>query len=554
MRLTALLVLVGLAGPFQSPSSVRNAGPLTVDTTEGTVIGQAAAGSRTWQGIPYAAPPIGDLRWRPAGPAPHRDAPLDALAFGPVCPQDPSTQAFPPPDAPAMVGEEDCLTLNIWAPADAGSYPVLFFVHGGGFIQGSGSDPLYDGARLASHGAVVVTFDYRLGALGFLAHPAFATEDPRYPWAGNYGFGDQLSALHWVAANIAGFDGDPQRITVFGESAGGVSVCALMTSPAAVGLFAGAIMQSGNCLTDSMRATRVDRGRVKSGFDQGRRFAQAAGCTDEAGAPDCLRALSVEEVLTTLPGEIGSLSPGAETYGPEIDGHLVLEPPGEAMAAGRSQPVPFIAGANADEGTLFVRGWRTLSVAGFEALVRVLYPQWAARILAAYPAEDYAAPTDALADLYGDAAFVCPARRAVAEHGAAGRRAYLYHFTRVPNVSQLAGLGAFHGVELFYLFDHYPEGSPGSFGEVDRKITAAMQEAWVGFAETRRPDPGDLDWPVYSPETGMALELGESVSVVAGWRADRCDLWDAVAGYAPAATRAAATYLPALLDQERLQP
>ncbi len=246
--LAALAVAAGLgAAPQPAPRAGAQAGGVVVATAEGPVRGVRGTGATAWLGVPYAAAPVGALRWRAPQPAPARAGVLEAAAAGPACPQ--IDRPLLQPDAGGRKGEEDCLTLNVWAPNDvAGPAPVMVWIHGGGFIQGSGGEAIYDGARLAAgQGVVVVSLNYRLGALGFLVHPAFVGEHDDHPSAGNWGLLDQLAALRWVRANIGGFGGDPERVTIFGESAGGVSVCSLLASPLAAGLVAGAVMQSGSC-------------------------------------------------------------------------------------------------------------------------------------------------------------------------------------------------------------------------------------------------------------------------------------------------------------------
>ncbi|MFQ5460695.1 MAG: carboxylesterase/lipase family protein, partial [Anaerolineae bacterium] len=389
-RLT-LAVLMAASFSLPPASTARAQPGVAVDTAEGPVVGVAGDAATAWKGIPFAAPPVGGLRWRPPAPALHRSSPLDATAFGPACPQSTAFEIPGLPTPPAgNRGAEDCLQLNIWAPnSRPDGLAVMFWIHGGGMIQGSGTDAPYDGATLAaSENVVVVTTNYRLGALGFLAHSAFMGEQSDHPGAGNYGLLDQIAALRWVKANIAGFGGDPGRVTIFGESAGGVSVCALLAAPAAAGLFQRGIMESGNC---SPRLPSLDPATHPGppALRQGDRFAEAIGCAEAADVATCLRAQPVDKILATLPGEIGVLNPTAEVYGPIVDGTLLAETPGEAIAAGHEQGVPFILGANADEATIFTAAFQNLTAAQYEALVRLTFPEYADRALALYPASAY---------------------------------------------------------------------------------------------------------------------------------------------------------------------
>ncbi len=517
-----------LHGPSQSDPRPR------VQTAEGTVIGQIQDGVASWKGIPYAAPPTGDLRWRaPRAPA-SRSQVLDAADFGPRCPQDDRGSVRP---GEGRTGEEDCLQLNIWAPADADAasrLPVLVWIHGGGMIQGSGTLPLYEGGTLArTESVVVVTINYRLGALGFLAHPALAGDlpgaalggAPGQPAAGNYGLLDQQAALRWLLANVEGFGGDPERLMIFGESAGGVSVCAQLASPLSAGLFDAAVMQSGNCLGDSIPALDAERGRIPSAYDQGRRFAAAAGCDAASDVAACLRALPVETVLDTLPGEVGLLNADAETYGPIIDGHVLLEPPADALREGRAHPVPFIAGATADEATIFLPQ-RDMSYAQFAALVRSFYGSMAEEVLALYPESEYPDGRDALAAVTGDTAFVCPARRAVRDHAVHGYPAWLYHFTRVPAYARQSGIGAHHGVEIPYLFGT----ARSAITDGDRRIGRRMMADWASLGRTGRPaDDQQPAWTSVNEDPGAGLRLDDPLALESSWRSERCDLWDRIA-------------------------
>lgn len=524
----AALAALLAAAPAAAPrGAAAQGGAVVVTTAEGPVAGVRGAEATAWKGLPYAAPPVGPLRWRAPQPAPKRDAVLDASAAGLACPQ--VDRPLLQPDTGSRKGEEDCLRLNVWAPNDrAAPAPVMVWLHGGGFIQGSGGEALYDGARLAAaQGVVVVTLNYRLGALGFLVHPAFVGEHPDHPSAGNWGLLDQLAALRWVRANIAAFGGDPARVTIFGESAGGVSVCSLLASPLAAGLVTGAIMQSGGC-EPALRDVAAAAGGLKPAVDQGRRFAEAIGCGGAADTAACLRAQPVDAVLAALPGEIGVLQPGAETYGPVRDGYVLAEAPAAAVAAGRALGVPWMVGANADEGTVFLSPQqKAMTAAQYEAAVRAVFGTAAGQVLALYPAGDYGSPGLALAAVTGDAGFVCPARRMARAHAARGRAAWLYHFTYVSAVGRQLGLGAFHGSEIPLVFG---AGGGGVGMPAARALGEAMQAAWGAFARTGDPATAELAWPRHAARGDMGMRWDTPPGAVAGWRRAQCDLWDAVVG------------------------
>lgn len=553
LAVLAALTAAASAGPRTGDRVARAQGddPRLVMTTEGPLRGTTDGASLSWRNIPYAAPPVGPLRWRAPQPPPLRARERDATAFGPACPQRPGG-VLRPDVAPDW--REDCLQLNVWAPVDGRlprPLPVMVWLHGGGLIQGSAVEPLYNGAALAAgRGIVVVTANYRLGALGFLAHRAFVDADPAAPGAGNYGLLDQIAALDWLQANVAAFGGDPARITVFGESAGGVSVCALRASPLARGRFGAAIMQSGACLDDLPRLDGA--GPLPPATAQGDRFSAAAGCAGAADEAACLRALDAATVLDTLPGEIGILNPGAETYTHVVDGHALREPPGAAVAGGRTADVPFVVGANADEGTLFAQGVKaTLTAAGYEAVVRTVYRADADAVLSRYPVATYPAPYLALADVTGDAGFVCPARRVARASAGHGRPTWLYHFTFVTALGRATGLGSHHGAEIPFLFaDPAATGAAALAGPEAKDLARVMQGLWANVA--RAGDPGTvpagaggggapITWARYDPGADNGLALAGKPAMTRGWRADKCDLWDRIAaGRDPASATPAA--------------
>jgi para-nitrobenzyl esterase len=509
-----LWVLVGLAASSRQRASAQD--NLTVNTTEGPVVGAVDGATVRWQGLPFAAPPLGALRWRAPQPPAHRSRPLQADKPAKACPQtDPNFVSGEVPD-----WSEDCLYLNIWSPAQrSGRLPVLLWIHGGGFVQGASTLALYRGAALARKGVVVVSINYRLGALGFLAHSSFVDQDPWHPGAGNYGLLDQQAALDWVRANIAGFGGDAERITLFGESAGGVSVCSQLASPLATGKFAAAIMQSGAC--PAFPALTVARGPVKPAIEQGERFATAIGC---AAAPDvaaCLRAQPVDKVLATLPGSAGLLSEG-ESYGPTVDGFVLWEDPRDAVASGRAAPVPFVMGANGDEGTVFTTSLAGMTAAQYEARVKALFGTRAAEVLEHYPADVYDQPRDAFSDLLGDAAFVCPTRRVARWWSGAGRPAWLYQFAYVSRAAELLGVGAHHGAEIPFVFGNMQRPTAD-----ETVLSAQMLGFWTSFATSHEPAQQlGLAWPAYAADSDISVRFFNPSQAMSGIRSEKCDMWD----------------------------
>ena len=519
--------------PTAGPSSTPTAGtPGTVRTTSGDVSGALVAGAWRFLGMPYAAPPLGDLRWRaPAAPEPWQGA-LEADAFGPACPQY--------DDGSSLFGDEDCLTLNVFAPPDvfeqSDARPVLFFIHGGGHVQGAGSvsvgdHPLYDGTTLAvEHGVVVVTINYRLGPFGFLAHPALTAEGGEQA-SGNYGALDQLAALRWVHDNIAGFGGDPERVTVFGESAGSVSACRLVASPLAAGLVHRAILMSGACVATPLDTAEQD----------GVAVAEELGCADAPDVPACLRARSMASVMDTLgPGVSGPGSLARGAYDGVIDGYLLPAAPRELIEAGRHNQIPVIVGTTSAESGRDAPPITT--EAEYEAAVRAylaaagLPPVLAPLVLAAYPTGDYPSPRDAFVALSSDVKFVCQARRDLRLLSSGQEEpTYRYWFDHVPdNVGETArSRGAFHGLELTFLFGVLDVGiGPLRYepGPGDLAVSAAMQGYWARFAASGDPNGGAAAWPIYDIERDPSLVLAPEPHVAEGLRAEQCDFWDALGG------------------------
>ena len=519
--LTAGLVFASSAFAQQS---------VTVQTDHGAVVGQQTT-ARVFLGIPYAAPPVGPLRWRPPQPVPGWTSPLDASKSGNGCPQVIQAQfAVPGQTAGQVIGNEDCLYLNVYAPqaASTGSkFPVMVWIHGGAFTLGSGSD--YDASSFArKHGVVVVTLNYRLGALGFLALPALTGEGGGA--SGNYGLLDQQTALKWVQANIAAFGGDPAAVTIAGESAGGMSVCAHLASPASAGLFGKAIIQSGLCTSPGNAVTQVEA--------QARNLKYVAklGCAPDD--LDCLRKTDVSALLkTAVPGlrTISNLvwSPVYQT--PMLP--LTLQ---DAFARGQVNKVPVMAGTNHDEGRLFV------SVAAPDGKPVTLIKYWGAAgllagivkaqpVLAQYPYRTYTTPALAFATMFTDGVFSCPA---VSVDTALSKVVPVYAFEfndpqavttqRVP--VDLPGLGAFHTSGLAYVFQAPIPGivNAYTFTPAQAALSEQFSSAWANFVKAGNPNPaGQTGWQAFDPARGNVqvftpTSVRESTAFVTD---HKCSFW-----------------------------
>jgi para-nitrobenzyl esterase len=455
-------------------------------TVEGGVVrGTFAHGVYAFRGLPYAAAPVGNLRWRPPRAPAAWDGVRDVTQYGASCPQAPS------PFVPSGPQSEDCLFLNVSTPTlrPDGNRPVLVWIHGGGLTQDAGRN--YDGFKLAADGIVVVTLNYRLGALGFLAHPALASR-PGGP-AGNYGLMDQQAALRWVQRNVPAFGGNPHDVTIAGESAGGLSVLAHLVSRGSRGLFQRAIVQSG--------AFALKQQSLADAESAGETFAAAAGCPDQTAY--CLRHLPLSDLVVP-----GAAIPGV------VDGKVLTESIGTALAGGRFARVPILDGVNHDEERIFVAiglpvsGGRNVRVPvpvtpeNYQSDIATAFgasPERAATIAAEYPLAAYPSPDAAFSTLVGDANFACPAlqldrwtSRLVPTF------AYQFDDDNAPHRFTPPGFlppVATHGDELQYLFNLPGAPFPGPLDADQQALAATMRAAWAIFAASGDPSTAALSWP-----------------------------------------------------------
>ena len=502
-------------GPVETCEPAVAADPAAglVHTAQGAIEGEAAGDAYRYRAVPFAAPPTGNLRWRaPAPPACYAGVHA-ADAYPPACPQ---------VEDGAVVGDEECLYLNIWTPAaaltDGDPRPVMVFIHGGGNAQGSstvgvGPQLLYEGQTLAEQfGVTVVVIQYRLGTLAWLAHPALADAEGR---SGNYGTRDQIAALEWVRDNIAAFGGDPDRVTLFGESAGGRNICVLLASPPAGGLFHGAIIQSGGCV-------QPEEADVRALSDE---IITANGCDGADDIAECMRALTPTELIEARPPVV-DVAGASDPLQPYPDGYILAGQPDQVMAAGEHNRVPVIVGANADETSQSAPMVATAQA--YEALMRAQLGPLADRALELYPVDDYDSPRDAYVQVSGDAKFVCGARRAAAAAERGGSAAFYYHFDQnLTNAPQQARFGAFHGIELFFVWQRMRLAGYRPSPE-ELALSEAMGHYWTSFAATGVPSaPDDVEWPTYDAEGDRAMLFeGGDIRVVDGLRAEKCDFWD----------------------------
>jgi len=500
------------------------ADPVRIESGQvsGTASGDDGA-VRVYKGIPFAAPPVGDLRWKPPQPVKPWEGVRACTEFGPWCPQPKAIMG-----REAGKQSEDCLYLNVWTPAKKSDekLPVMVWIHGGGCTTGSGASKFYDGEALARQGVVLVTINYRLGPFGFFAYPALSKESERGV-SGNYGLFDQIEALRWVKRNIAALGGNPECVTIFGESAGSASVSRLMVSPPAAGLFHRAIAESGG-VHGRNRHLKEQAGNLDPMEKVGEQIAANLGCDKEANVLAALRAKSAEDVLAAADPGQGLFGKGLK-FGWIVDGWLLPDDPAKLFEAGKQCKVPLMLGTNADEGTIFLQQLPVKRVIGYELVVRNMFRANTDEMLRLFPAAGDADVPGALNRLTTVSAFVWPARCMARAMEKAGGKAYLYHFTRVAPLYRDRGLGALHAGEIPYVFDH-TRTLPG-FEEKDRELSKVMSACWVRFATTGDPNgPGLPKWPAYAAGADEHMQFGDAVEVKAGLSREVCDLLDKIRG------------------------
>jgi para-nitrobenzyl esterase len=464
---------------------------------------------RSFKGIPYGEPPVGDLRWRPPRPIKPWSGVRAATAFG----ADPPQAATARTRASGM--SEDCLTLNIWAPAETPGElrPVMVWLYGGSYVSGSASDPRTDGESFARKGVVLVTINYRIGVLGFMAHPGLTAESPQAS-SGNYGLLDTLAALAWVQRNIAAFGGNPRRVTLFGVSAGAASISLLLTSPLARGLFQQTIQQSPGAFRPLSSLAEAEAAGSKLGPDIA-----------------ALRRMSVAEILEKtpqfVPKQRGLTTP--RVLRPIRDGWIIPHDERDAYARGEILAVPSIIGTNADEGSKLTTAWRVQTPEQLDALIAESFGLRAARARQLYANTDV---RRSVADMFADTQFNSGARGVMRGLRATGVPVYRYLFRRKRPGSGLPN----HGDEVPYVFCSLAvaaELDPAPFDGDDLALAETMQDAWVRFATRADPNGGVLPtWPV-SDAGENYLELDRPLRVSTGWRQAELDFVDDFFGEAP---------------------
>lgn len=485
IRAIGVVLAVSLGACTGTASFPAGSGAI-VNPPAGQLQGQFQGDVRVFRGVPYAMPPVGTARWKPPAPMPRWDGVRKALEFGPQCLQPKSTGTTIYARDPVPTSE-DCLTLNVWAPAGARNAPVFLWIHGGSLWGGASREGIYDGSRMAERGVIVVSINYRLGPLGWLAHPELSRESPR-GISGNYGLLDQVEALRWVQRNIAAFGGDPANVTVAGESAGALTVMYLMATPEARGLFAKAIAQSAYMI--SMPTLAQDKHGMPSAEGSGLKLAAALKAQDLAA----LRALDAA-TLTNAAAAAGFFPLGA------MDGRVLPRQLVEVFDRGEQAPVPVLAGFNSGE----IRSLRMLAppppatAAEYVKAIREKYRDRADAFLKLYPEGNL---QESIWANTRDALYGWTSERLVRKQAALGVPSYLYLFDHGYPAADDAGLHAFHAAELPYVFGAF-DGTPPAWPKVldtpaERKLSDAMLDYWASFARSGKPQAGNApDWPAF---------------------------------------------------------
>jgi carboxylesterase type B len=491
-RLLAMLAIAGMG--FAASAAAQDA---TIARTHAGLVRGSGDEVRVFKGIPYAAPPVGQLRWRAPQPVSAWSGVRDATSFAMACMQ-------PGRDLPMS---EDCLTLNVWTPRAAKALPVMVWIHGGGWLRGGTAEPTFDGAALARRGIVLVTVDFRMGVLGFLAHPALSAESPEHV-SSNYGLRDLVAALRWVKDNIAAFGGDPRKVTIFGQSSGAQGVSDLLIVPAARGLFHRAIMES----LPAMRPGYVQMTLTQAEQD-GRRYG------DDIKA---LRAMTPQVLMALTP----SLEPEtraniANALYPVRDGLLLPLDEKTAFKTGRVARVPVIVGNNTDEGSFYAPNVPVKTLAAYRPYLDVRFGPDAAEAERLFPATDDKSANHAQGMIVSDT--LTWSVRELARQMSKLAPTYRYVFSQSRN-----GAAPMHTSEIPYVYGNpldYRTGKPLPFTPGDQRVSDLMQQAWVNFARTGDPNgPGSpVAWPRFDTRDQHYLEISEDPHVGAGWHEAQID-------------------------------
>ncbi|MDZ7815901.1 MAG: carboxylesterase/lipase family protein [Planctomycetota bacterium] len=484
-------------------------------------------GVREYLGIPYAKPPVKELRWKLPQPLDKWDGVRECTEYGNSCPQPKSL--LKPEKQPKS---EDCLYLNVWTGAQSEDErrPVMFWIHGGGCTTGSGAQDAYKGGYLASKGMVVVTINYRLGPFGFFGHEKLSAESEDGV-SGNYGFADQVFALQWVKRHIAAFGGDPENVTIFGESAGAVCVNCHLVSPMSKGLFHRAIMQSGTAVGINRKLDEHGRGgaegRAASLYSVGSKISKKLGCAAEEDELKALREVPPDKLLEASNASVGLFGDGIK-FNPVVDGHFIPDVPFELVKQGRVNKVPVIIGVNHDEGTIFLSQIKLFSPLAYKLLVRKMYGEDAAEILERFPANTKEEVKEQMNRIVTIQSFAVPALFMGENLADVGCDVYFYEFDRVFPSPYTRKYGAFHAAEILYVFGGILTDQRGE--DTDQALSRRMSTHWMLFALSgnTNADTIDLNWPKFESKTGSYMYFGDEFDVKEGLHKEHLPIFEKI--------------------------
>jgi para-nitrobenzyl esterase len=517
-------VALAAALSFLSAAAVANPADAVVKIDSGKLRGEvldADSGLAVYRGIPFATPPVGELRWQAPLPVAAWDGVRDATEFGAICPQTPVLAMMTGVSLPET--SEDCLFLNVWTAAVDGDEPrpVMVWIHGGGLSLGWGNEATYDGSAFAAKGVVLVSINYRLGPLGYLAHPALSKESGGD--SGNYGFLDQIAALQWVERNIARFGGDPGNVTIFGESAGGTSVHALMASPMAAGLIHRAIAESPWITDTNIRPLSEANGMHASAEEVGVAWATALLGDGAEQTAKALRGIDARTIITKTPA---AGQPGA--YEPHVTHGTAFMPESseDRYTAGKQNDIPLIAGTNRNEGTMFMSFQPLADRAQFLATLKPVYGEHAEEVAELYPSSNADELKVQQDRFITDTWFLRGTRRMLLGMDEVSSPAFQYFFTRVN--PENPAWGAHHAAELGYVFNTL---RGQNYDGTDDRLADLMIDYWVQFARTGDPNGGGRPaWPRFDGDRQAYLEFGDEVKTGAELEREINDRLEAIRG------------------------
>jgi para-nitrobenzyl esterase len=500
LKLTAIILLL-IALPIGTFADEKKTNVIQIDS--GPISGKVENGVRIFLGIPYAAPPVGELRWKPPQEIASWTQERNFTDFSPSCPQ--------PKQQDTGKFSEDCLYLNVWTTAENQDkrLPVMVWIHGGAFNFGSASQPEYNGKNLAKKGVVVVTINYHLGPLGFLVHPLLSKESA-HNTSGNYGFLDQIAALKWVQKNIAAFGGNPDRVTIFGQSAGSRSVSLLMISPLSAGLFHRAIAESGGPIIGSEYLSPAFSGNMANVSKMGQKLTAKLGCDKAEDVLAAMRAKSAREWVEAADCKTDLFDDEALFFAPVFDGWVLPKDPLAAYSGGQQHDVPIIVGSTLNEGNLYLADQTDLSVEKYKSFLKSRFADNSGKafeMFPAYKAKDVAPAIDSIVTVAANAQ---PARLVAQSMERKKSKAYLYQFTRLPDTAMARKLGVHHGVELAYVFGNMNKSD--GYDDTDMELSKKVMDYWVNFAKTGNPNGKGLPyWPAYKSKSDFNLEFSDTI-------------------------------------------